>query len=74
MDENVGEVDVFFLHLLVVASALFCLPGSDKKFHSLEYFVSPTHMTVDKVLVVNFQEPVIPLVFLGEPVTVILLF
>ena len=73
VDENVGEVDVFFLHLLVVTPALLCLAGADEKFHGLEYFVGPAHVAVDEVLVVDFEEPVIPLVLLGEPVPVILL-
>ena len=73
VDENVGEVDVFFLHLLVVAPALLGLAGADEKLHGLEYFVGPAHVAVDEVLVVDFEEPVIPLVLLGEPVPVILL-
>ena len=73
VDENVGEVDVFFLHLLVVAPALLCLAGADEKLHGLEYFVGPAHVAVDEVLVVDFEEPVIPLVLLEEPVPVILL-
>ena len=30
VDENIGEVDVFFLHFLVMTSALLCLPTADK--------------------------------------------
>ena len=73
MNKNVGEVDVFFLHFLVVTSALLSLPGADEEFHGFEYFVGSTHVTVDKVLVVNFQEPVVSLVLLGQPVPMILL-
>lgn len=73
MNENVGEVDVFFLHFLVVTPTLLRLPRTNEKLHCLEYLVSPTHMTVDKVLVVYLQEPVVPLVLLQQPVAVVLL-
>ena len=30
VDENIGEVDVFFLHFLVMTPALLSLPRADK--------------------------------------------
>ena len=59
---------IFFLHFLVVASALLGLPRSDEDRHRLEYFVHPPHMLIQEVVVVNFQEPMIPLVLLKSPV------
>ena len=71
MNKDIGEVDVFFLHLLVMASALFGLSGANEYFHDFENLVGPAHVAIDEVLVVNFQEPMIPLVFLGQPMTVV---
>ena len=69
--ENVGEVDVLFLHLLMMASALFGLPRTNKYLHCLENLIGSSHVTVDEVLVVNFQEPVILLVFFRHPMSMV---
>ena len=52
-----------------MASALLGLSGLNKLFHSLEYFIHSSHMFVKEVLAVNFEEPVIPLIFLVIPMT-----
>lgn len=52
----------------MVASTLLGLPGSHEDSHRLEYFVHPSHMLIQEVMVVNFQEPMIPLVLLKSPV------
>ena len=62
--EDASKVDVFFLHFLVMASALLSLPSTYKQLHGLEYFICSAHVAVDKVLVMNLQEPVVLLVLL----------
>ena len=71
VSENVGEVDVLFLHFLVVAPALFSLSRPNEKLHRLEDLVSTSHMAVDKVLVVNLQKPMISLVLFRHPMPVV---
>ena len=71
--EDASKVDVFFLHFLVMAPTLLSLPSPYEQLHSLEYFVCSAHVAVDKVLVMNLQEPVVPLVFFQHPVSMILL-
>lgn len=66
---NEDEVDVLFLHFLMVATTLFSLPRSHEQLHCFEDLVHPTHMPVHKVSVVNLQEPVISLVLLYRPMT-----
>ena len=65
VDQNVGEVDVLFLHFLMVASALLGLSAANKYFHCLENLVGSSHVAVDEVLVVDLQKPMIALVFFG---------
>jgi hypothetical protein len=67
--QNVGETAVFFLHFLVVASALLGFSGLNELFHSFEYFVHSPHVLVQEVLTVDFEEPVISLIFLVIPMT-----
>ena len=74
VDEDVGEVDVLFLHLLMVTPALLCLSSSNEYLHRLEYLVSSSHVTVHEVLVVNLQKPMITLVFFRQPVSMVELF
>jgi len=68
IEEDLSDCMVFFLHFLMVASALLGLPGAYKNGHCLEYFIHPPHMLIQKVMVVNFQEPMVPLVLLKDPV------
>lgn len=44
------ETAMLFLHLLMVASALFCLSSGDKLFHRFEDLVHPPHMFVEEML------------------------
>ena len=60
---------MLFLHLLMVASALLGFSGLNELFHSLEYFVHSPHVLVQEVLTVDFEEPVISLIFLVIPMT-----
>lgn len=48
-----NEVVIFFFHLLMMASALFCLSGSDEGLHCLKNLVHPPHMSIHKVFVVD---------------------
>jgi len=65
---------VLLLHLLVVAPALLCLPGSDEVGHAFEDFVGPAQMLQHEMAVVQFQEPVIQLVFFVRPVSFLYVF
>lgn len=60
---------MFFLHFLVMASALLSLSCLNKLFHSFEYFIHASHMFLKEVLAVNFQEPVISLILLVIPMS-----
>lgn len=62
--QDVGEVDIFLLHFLVMTTALFCLSGSNKEFHGLEDLICASHVAVDEVLVVNLEKPMIAPVLL----------
>lgn len=64
VNENVGEIDIFFLHFLMMTSTLLSLSCAYEYLHCFEYFVSSTHVTVDKMLVVDLQKPMITLVLL----------
>ncbi len=65
---------VFFLHLLVVASALLCLAGSDEIGHAFKDFVSSAKILEHEMPVVEFQEPVIELVFFVCPMPLLYIF
>lgn len=61
------EVEIFFLHLLVVAATLFGLSCSDEYLHGFEDFIGPAHMSVHEMSVMYFQKPMILLVLLSRP-------
>ena len=65
---------IFFLHFLVVAPALLCLPGPDKSLHSLEYLVHATHVPIHKMSIVDLKKPMIFLILFVHPVTSIHIF
>lgn len=66
-----SEVDVFFLHLLMMASTLFRLAGPYEHLHTLENLIHSSHMPVYEVTVVDLQKPMITLVLLQGPMTTI---
>lgn len=72
IEKNLGDGLIFFLHFLVVASTLFGLPGAHEDSHGLEYFVHSPHMFIQKMVVVNLQEPMIPFVLLKSPMSELL--
>ena len=65
--ENFGKTAMLFLHFLMVASALFSFPRSNEFFHSLEDFVHPSHVFIDEMMRMNFEEPMISLVLFCSP-------
>jgi hypothetical protein len=58
-----------FLHLLVMAAALFCLSWSHKDRHRLEDLVHPPHEFVEKMMVMDLKEPVIFFILLDWPMS-----
>lgn len=66
--DDFDEVQILFLHLLVVAATLFGLPRSDEQLHRLEDLVCPSHVAIHKMFVVYLQKPMILLVLLMRPV------
>ena len=67
--KNIRETAVLFLHLLMVAPTLLCFPTYDKLLHCFEDFVHPSHVLVEKMVVMNLEEPMIPFVFINIPVS-----
>jgi hypothetical protein len=72
--DNGDKVVIFFLHFLMVASALFCLTSANEGFHCLEDLIHASHMTIDEMFIVDLQEPMIFLVLLQEPMTPVHIF
>lgn len=60
-----GKVQIFFLHFLMMTSALFSLTCSYEKFHSFEDFVHAPHVPIDEMRIMNLQKPMIFFIFLG---------
>jgi hypothetical protein len=54
-----SEGKKFLFHLLMMGPALLGLSSSNKGLHRLENFVHPSHMSVDKMNVMEFQKPMI---------------
>ena len=48
----------------MMATALLSLSALDKIRHGFEYFIGSAHILVDKMFVVELQEPVIEFVLL----------
>lgn len=67
---DLQKVAIFFFHFLVMAPALFCLPGADEKGHAFEDLIHPSEVAVDEMAVVYLEKPMISLVLLLQPVTV----
>ena len=51
--DDSGKIDIFFLHFLMMASALFGLSGSYKQFHSLENLIHASHVSIDEMCEMN---------------------
>lgn len=63
-EDATDGVVILLFHLLVVTTTLFSLPAAHKQRHTLEDFVHAAQMLIQKVDVVNLQEPVVALVLL----------
>ena len=62
---------ILFLHFLVMTSALFCLSSLYKVGHALENFIGPSQVLQHKVLIVQLQKPMIQLILLLSPVSLL---
>jgi hypothetical protein len=59
---------VFFLHLLVVASALFGFAGTYEFGHEGKDTIHSAHGSVHEVAEMNFKKPMVTFVLLNVPV------
>lgn len=50
-----------------MASTLFSLPSPNEGCHGLEDLIQSSHFSFDKVVVINFQKPMIPFIFFDCP-------
>ena len=62
------ECVVFLLHFLMMTPTLLSFSGANKHSHSFEDLVESPKVLLNEMLVVDFQEPVIPLIFNHQPV------
>jgi hypothetical protein len=69
VQEDSAKGVIFFLHLLVMAATLLCLPGFDEQGHGFKNLVHPPHVFVHKVRVVDLKEPMILFVLFESPVS-----
>lgn len=65
---------VFFLHLLVVTSALLCLTSSYEVGHTFEDFVGSAKIFEDKMSIMNFQEPMVKFILFVSPMSFLCIF
>ena len=68
IQKDLSNSVIFFLHFLMMAATLLGLSGADKNRHRFEYFVHSSHVLIQEVMIVNFQEPMIPPVLFNSPV------
>lgn len=59
---------MFFLHFLVVASALFCFTGPYEFGHEGKDAIHSAHGSVHEVAEMNFKKPVVTFVLFDVPV------
>lgn len=62
IDKNLWEYLVFFLHFLVMTSALLCFSSTYKFGHAGKDAVHAAQTAVHEVGMVDFEEPMVPLV------------
>jgi len=67
--KDIVKAMVLFLHLLVVASALFGLTRSDEARHAGEDLVGSAQFLDHEVPAVQLQKPVVELVLFVAPVS-----
>ena len=65
---------VFFLHFLMMTSALLSLSCSYEACHALKDFICPSKMFMNEVAIVNLEEPVIQFVLLKSPMPFLYVF
>lgn len=73
-DEYLIERMIFFLHFLMMAAALLCLPSLNKICHTFEYFISSSEILVNKMFIMQLQKPMIQFILLWSPVTLLDIF
>lgn len=69
--DNLIKRMIFFLHFLMVTTALFSLTRAYEICHCLEYLVHPPQMTVNKMVAMYLEKPVITFILFLMPVTCI---
>lgn len=69
--DNFIEGLMFFLHFLMMTSALFCFPRANEFGHGFEDFIHASELFHDEMFAVSLQEPMIFFVFFLEPMTLV---
>ena len=59
---------VLFFHFLVMTATLFSFSSGNKGRHALENLIGPSKVLLDEVSAMQFQKPMIALVFVAIPV------
>ena len=58
----------------MVASALLSLTTPNEIRHRFKYFVHSSQVSMNEVITMNFEEPVVPLILLPQPMASIFIW
>lgn len=72
--QDLIEGMILLLHLLMMTPALFCLSCGDEASHVLEDLIRSSEILEDEVFAVDLQEPMVSLVFLCSPMSLLDVF